>query len=53
MHGNFDAVVRAAPPIVVEPDVPDFWFLDSKIGQWNGPFGLGADGQQVSNVTGD
>jgi hypothetical protein len=53
VHGNFEAVVRVAPPIAVEPDVLDFWFLDSNIGQWNGPFGLVADGQQVSNVTGD
>jgi Peptidase A4 family len=53
VHGNFETVVRVAPPIAVEPDVLDFWFLDSKTVQWNGPFGLGADGQQVSNVTGD
>jgi Peptidase A4 family. len=53
VHGNFDAVVRVAPPIAVNPDVLDFWFLDSKTSQWNGPFGLIADGQQVSNVTGD
>jgi len=53
VHGNFEAVVRVAPPVATEPDVLDFWFLDSKTSQWNGPFGLVADGQQVTNVTGD
>jgi hypothetical protein len=51
VHGNFEAVVRVAE--AGKPDVLDFWFLDSSTSQWNGPFGLAADGQQISNVTGD
>jgi hypothetical protein len=45
------SVVRVAEE--GKPDVLDFWYLDSRTAQWNGPIGLVADGQQVSNVTGD
>jgi hypothetical protein len=31
----------------------DFWFLDSRTSQWNGPFPLSADGQAIDGVTGD
>jgi hypothetical protein len=52
VHGNFEAVVRVAPPVVTSGDHLDFWFLDSRTSQWNGPIGLKADGQVVGNVTG-
>jgi len=53
VHGNFEAIVRVAPPIATEPDHLDFWFLDSKTSKWNGPFPLLADGKPVDGVTGD
>jgi hypothetical protein len=53
VHGNFEAIVRVAAPIATQPDHLDFWFLDSRTSQWNGPFGLIADGQPVTGVTGD
>jgi hypothetical protein len=52
VHGNFEAIVRVAPPIATESDHLDFWFLNTKVGKWNGPFGLTADGQPVNGVTG-
>jgi hypothetical protein len=52
VHGNFEAVVRVTPPVVTSGDHLDFWFLDSRTSQWNGPLGLKADGQVVGNVTG-
>jgi hypothetical protein len=52
VHGNFEAIVRVAPPIATEPDHLDFWFLDSKEFKWNGPFPLSADGQPINGVTG-
>jgi hypothetical protein len=51
VHGNFEAVVRVGE--AGKPDVLDFWIFDTQTNQWKGPFGLGADGQQVVNVTGD
>jgi len=53
VHGNFEAIVRVAPALATQPDHLDFWFLDSRTSQWNGPFGLIADGQPVTGVTGD
>jgi hypothetical protein len=53
VHGNFEAVVRVHPVPIVGSDFLDFWFLDSRQGKWNGPFGLIADGQPVTGVTGD
>jgi hypothetical protein len=50
--GNFEAVVRVPGIPISEPDTLDFWFLDSKVGRWNGPFPLIADGQQITGVTG-
>jgi hypothetical protein len=53
VHGNFEVIVRVAPPLASEPDHLDFWFLDSRTSQWNGPFPLSADGQAIDGVTGD
>src|SRR6185295_19885245 len=53
VHGNFEAVVRVRAAIASTPDTLNFWFLDSKVGKWSGPFPLIADGQQITGVTGD
>jgi len=53
VHGNFEAIVRVAPALATQPDHLDFWWLDSATSKWNGPFGLIADGQPVTGVTGD
>jgi hypothetical protein len=53
VHGNFEAVVRVAPPLVTQPDTLDFWFLDSRTSRWNGPFPILIDGEPITNVTGD
>ena len=37
VHGNFEVIVRVAPPIAIQPDHLDFWFLDSRTSRWNGP----------------
>ena len=52
VHGNLEAIVRVAPPIATQPDHLDFWFLESGINKWNGPFPIVADGQPISAVTG-
>jgi hypothetical protein len=52
VHGNFEAIVRATPPFIGNADRLDFWFLDSSVGRWNGPFPLSADGQPIDGVTG-
>ena len=52
-HGNFEAIVRLAPPIATVPDSLDFWFFDSGTAQWNGPFALTADAAPMNGVTGD
>jgi len=51
-HGNFEAVVRVKG-LLAEPEHLDMWYLDSGTWIWHGPFPLVADGQLVSNVTGD
>jgi hypothetical protein len=43
VHGNFEAIVRVAPPLATNPDQLDFWFLDSRTTRWNGPFPIWAD----------
>jgi len=48
-HGNFEAIVRVAQQN--EPDHLDFWHPDTW--QWHGPFPVIADGQPVTDVTGD
>ena len=53
VHGNFEAIVRVAPPIATEPDHLDFWWLESGTTHWNGPIPLTADGQAIDGVTGD
>jgi hypothetical protein len=50
-HGNFEAIVRVAQQN--EPDHLDFWHLDTDTWQWQGPFPIIADGQPVTDVTGD
>jgi hypothetical protein len=52
VHGNFEAIVRVAPPIATDPDRLDFWFLDSKTSQWK-EVPLLVDGQPITNVTGN
>jgi hypothetical protein len=52
VHGNFEAVVRVRPPVATQPDYLDFWYLDSKTSQWNGPARVMADGQPII-ATGD
>jgi hypothetical protein len=52
VHGNFEAIVRVAPPIATDPDRLDFWFLDSKTSQWKED-PLLVDGQPITNVTGN
>jgi hypothetical protein len=51
-HGNFESIVRVAPPIATQPDTLDFWFLDSRTSRWNGPFPLSADGQPIPLLPG-
>jgi hypothetical protein len=53
VHGNFEAIVRVAPPIATQPDYLDFWYLDITTWRWQGPFPLVADGQPVTGVTGE
>ena len=53
VHGNFEAIVRVAPPIATDPDRLDFFFLDSRTSRWNGPFPIIADGTPIEGVTGD
>jgi hypothetical protein len=48
VHGNFEAIVRVRPPIAMQPDYLDFWYLDSSTGRWNGPVPIVADGQQIT-----
>ncbi len=38
VHGNFEAIVRVAPPVAIEPDSLDFWYFDSGRLDWSGPF---------------
>jgi photosystem II stability/assembly factor-like uncharacterized protein len=38
VHGNFEAIVRVANPMTIEPDSLAFWFFDSSRLSWNGPF---------------
>ena len=38
VHGNFEAIVRVATPLAIEPDSLAFWFFDSSQLNWNGPF---------------
>ena len=52
-HGNFEAIVRVAPPIATDPDRLDFFFLDSRTSRWNGPFPILVDGRPIEGVTGD
>jgi subtilisin family serine protease len=52
-HGNYELVARVRPAIASKPDYLDFWFFDGSTGNWNGPFPLIADGQQITGVTGD
>src|SRR5258706_535321 len=47
VHGNFEAIVRTAPPIASQPDYLDFFFLDSKTARWNGPFPIKPDGKLI------
>ena len=53
VHGNFEAVVRVAPPLATQPHHLDFWFMDSATARWNGPFSMVADGMPIEGVTGD
>jgi hypothetical protein len=53
VHGNFEAVVRVHPAIASNPETLDSWFFDSATLKWTGPFPLAADGQPVTQVTGD
>jgi photosystem II stability/assembly factor-like uncharacterized protein len=53
VHGNFEAIVRVAPPIATLPDSLDFFFCDSATARWNGPFALTADTVRIDGVTGD
>jgi hypothetical protein len=53
VHGNFEALVRVAPPLATQPDHLDFWFMDSATARWNGPFSIIADGRPIEGVTGD
>ena len=48
---NFEAIVRVAQQNV--PDRLDVWYLDTGLWQWQGPFPLIADGELVTDVTGD
>src|SRR5262249_16615906 len=53
VHGNFEVVVRARPPVVGGTDALHFWFFDSGQQQWFGPAPIMADGQLIDHVTGD
>jgi photosystem II stability/assembly factor-like uncharacterized protein len=54
VHGNFEVVVRGRPPVVGQgTDALDFWWMDSRTAQWNGPFPIMADGQPIDHVTGN
>ncbi len=52
-HGNFEVIVRVAPPIATDPDRLDFWYLDSLTLKWNGPFPVLPDGKPIDGITGD
>ena len=50
-HGNFEAIVRVAPPF--RGDRLDFWYFDSAAAKWHGAFPVMVDRQEVDGVTGD
>ena len=53
-HGNFEAVIRVAPPIVGQGDHLEFAWIDSSGGgRWSGPFPIMVDGHPITGVTGD
>ena len=53
IHGNFETIVRVAPPIATVSDHLDFWFFDSGALRWNGPFPIVPDNVAINGVTGD
>jgi hypothetical protein len=53
VHGNFEAIVRVAAPVVIDPDRLHFWFLLSNQGGWNGPLDIETDGEPIVGVTGE
>ena len=53
VHGNFEAVIRARPPVVRQTDALYFFAFDSLRQQWVGGFPIQADGRPIDGVTGN
>jgi hypothetical protein len=52
IRGNFEAIVRLHPMPEGDPDYLAFYFLESNVRKWKGPFPIIADGQPIEGVTG-
>ena len=52
VHGNFEVIARVQPPIAAQGASLDFWFLDSKTSNWNGPFPILPDGVAIAGSNG-
>jgi len=52
-HGDYEAIVRLAPPIATDPDTLDFWSRSSKTLAWIGPSPIRVDNQPIAGVTGN